>query len=218
MSFLDKWADWLPALLSGLQVSCSVTLTALAVGMPLGLVLALMRMSKPRLIRGIAWIVVEVGRGGPAIVVLYLVYFGLPGAGIVFSARLSAALALGYVAGAYFSELFRGAIEAVPRAQWAAADAVGLTYMQRLRYVILPQAIRIGLPPVVGLTILIFQATALVYTISLRDLLARGYDIGSVSYDYLSPLLFVGVVYCTVTMIGLGFSGLLERRLGRHLD
>src|SRR5271169_5902139 len=114
---LDFWWEWLPSLLDGLRLSVAVTAVSLALGIPLGLILALSVQSKTAAWRTLALFVVEIGRGAPALILLQFAYFGLPNAGLALSSFVSACLALAWCTGAYTSEIIRAGLEAVPYGQ-----------------------------------------------------------------------------------------------------
>lgn len=217
MSFLSDWSAYYPDLLRGLGVSVRLAGLALFLGLPAGLGLALCAGASSRLIRTSAMVFVEVGRGTPALVVLQLVYFGIPSTGWSVSAFLSASVALGLTTAAYTSEIIRGGLQAVPVGQVEAAQALGLRGADLLRYVIIPQGIRVALPALMGFAVLIFQATSLAYTIAIPEILSQAYSIGSSTFRYLSVLSLAGLMYVAVTVPASWLSGRVERGLARHL-
>ena len=217
MSLLDQWLDWLPDLLPGLVVSVEVTALCLALGMPFGLLLALMIQSPSRVPRSIAFVAIEIGRGAPALVLLYLLYFGLGESGISLPAFATAVISLAWTTGAYSSELFRAGIGAVPRGQWEAATTSGLRGFTGFRYIILPQALRISTPPLASLAITIFQASSLAFVIAVPELMSKAYALGSISFQYLSVFCLTAVIYAVVTLTALAFVRMAERRLNRHI-
>jgi polar amino acid transport system permease protein len=213
MSWLTSWGDYFPQLLDGLKVSLLLTGGALVVGLPLGLLLALGVQAKRRVLRFPALLVVEVGRGAPALVILQFAYFGLPAAGLVLSAYAAATAALVWGVAAYTSEIFRAGLNAVPAGELEAADALGMTRRDRLRFVVMPQGLRIALPALIGIAILIFQSTALAYSIAVRELLSQAYSIGSSNFDYLSVLTLAGLMYAAVSIPATWLTIGLERRI-----
>lgn len=217
MSFLDDWAEWLPTLLPGLAVSIQLTVLCLLVGLPLGLLLAVMIESRALPLRGIAYAVVEIGRGAPALVLLYMLYYGLAESGVTLTAFVVAVISLGWNTGAYTSELFRAGIGAVPRGQREAAITSGLSGWTTFQHIILPQALRISVPPLASFSITLFQASSLAFVIAVPEMMSRAYELGAVTFQYLSIFCLTAVMYGVVTMIALGFVRLAEQRLGRHL-
>lgn len=212
----DFWSEWLPTLLGGLKVSVEVTAACLALGVPLGLLLALGVQSKSALWRAIALFVVEIGRGAPALILLQFAYFGLPNAGLALSSFASATLALAWTTGAYTSEIIRAGLEAVPHGQKEAAAAIGLSRLDALRYVVLPQGLRVAVPPLFGFSILMLQASSLCFAIALPELVSQAYNVGSNTFRYMSILLLAGLLYAVICIPATIAVSVLERRLGRH--
>lgn len=210
------WGTALPSLLRGLGTSLQLTLLALSLGLPLGLVLALGAASSKKLLRRVTVGVVEIGRGTPALVMLQIVYFGLPASGLTLTAFLSAGVSLALTTGAYTSEIIRGGLQAVPLGQTEASEALGMGRGDVLRHVVIPQGLRIALPALVGFSITIFQATSLAYSIALPELLGRAYSIGSQTFLYLSVLTLAGLMYAAITVPSSLLVGRLETRMARH--
>ncbi|MCI1002997.1 ABC transporter permease subunit [Ochrobactrum sp. C6C9] len=214
---LANFVEWAPQLFAGLVVSLQLTGLALLMGLPLGLLLALLSMTKMRLPRYMAILLVEIGRGAPALVVLQMVYYGLPSAGINTSAFIAAAVALALTTAAYTSEILRAGLNAVPQREFEAGLALGMTNSDIMRFVVIPQGVLFAVPALMGFAILIFQASALAFTISVSELLARAYRVGAATYLYLDVLILAGLFYLVVTIpFGWLVAG-TERRLGKHL-
>jgi polar amino acid transport system permease protein len=211
------WLPGLPGLLAGLVVSLRVTAAALLLGLPLGLALALLTGARVRGLRWSAVALVEIGRSPPTLVVVYVAYFGLPKTGITLPAEVAAVLALAYNSGAYTSEIFRGSLLAVPPQQSEAAAALGLRRAHQLRDVVLPQAVRIAIPPLAGFSITVFQASSLCFVIAVPELMSRAYNAGSVSFDYLGALALAALLYAAIAVPGAQGVHLLERRLTRRI-
>lgn len=214
---LSNWLDWLPQLLKGLWISLKLTGFALALGLPLGLVLALTSSARNPALRWPSIALVEIGRGAPALVVLQMVYYGLPSTGLNLSAFLSGAIALALTTAAYTSEILRAGINAVPHGEVEAGQALGMTRRDILRDVVIPQGVIFAVPALMGFAILIFQATALTFTIAIPELLARAYRIGAATYLYLDVLVLAGLVYLAVTIPFGWLVNRAARRLGSHL-
>jgi polar amino acid transport system permease protein len=212
----DFWLEWLPSLLDGLKLSVEVTAACLVLGIPLGLLLALGVQSKDRIVRAIALVVVEIGRGAPALILLQFAYFGLPNAGLALSSFAAATAALAWTTGAYASEIIRAGLDAVPYGQKEAAAAIGLSGLDALRYVILPQGLRVSVPPLFGFSILMLQASSLCFAIALPELVSQAYVIGSNTFRYMSILVLAGLLYAIICIPATIAVSALERRLGRH--
>jgi len=210
------WAVSLPTLLRGLWVSLQVTGASLVLGIPLGLLLALSVQSRRRAVSMSALLVVEVGRGAPLLVLLQFVYFGLPTAGLTLSAFASATVAFAWCTGAYTSEIIRAGLEAVPHGQKEAAEALGFIRSDALRYVILPQGLRVSIPALLGFSILMLQASSLCFAIALPELLSKAYQIGSSTFRYMPLLVLAAALYAAICIPATLVVGVLERRMGRH--
>jgi len=217
METLTNWLEWSPTMLQGLWVSLQVTLLALLFGVPLGLVLAVLSGFKNRVVKWIVIIYIEVGRGMPALVMLQMVYFGLPDAGIVLSSYTATVVALALTTSAYTSEIIRAGLRAVPEGEIEAANALGLKSSDTMRFIIAPQGFRIALPTLLGFAILILQVSSLAFTLGLPELLSQAYSIGASTFQYLSALTLAGIMYLIITVPGGWLVEGLEKRMSRHL-
>lgn len=210
------WLDSLPQLLDGLVVSLQVTGAALAIGFPLGLLLALGVQSKPGPINLISLCVVEIGRGAPALVALQFAYFGLPQAGLTLSSFAAAVLALAWNTGAYTSEIIRAGLESVPFGEVEAASAMGMARGDTLRFVIIPQGLRVAAPALLGFAASMLQATSLCFAIALPELTSNAYMIGTITFRYIEILTLAGILYAAICIPATIAVGVLEQRLGKH--
>jgi polar amino acid transport system permease protein len=197
---LDQWISWLPSLITGLQTSLAVTGLSLLLGLPLGLAFAFGMLSGSKPIRLLTVLIVELGRGIPLLVVLYVVYFGLPQVGIVLESFPAAVLGIAVNTGAYTSEIFRAGLLSVPRGHIEAAQSLGLNWTDEARFIVLPQAVRAVLPPLISYSVIVFQATSLGYAIALPELLNSAYQIGSVTFQFLSVFALAGLMYAALSI------------------
>lgn len=214
---LSNWWSWSPQLLKGLWISLQLTGLALVCGLPLGLALALLSSARSRALRYAAIAMVETGRGAPALVVLQMVYYGLPSLNLDVGAFASGATALALTTAAYTTEILRAGLNAVPRREIEAGMALGMTNADTMRFVVIPQGVLFAAPALMGFAILIFQATALTFTIAIPELLARAYRIGAATYLYLDVLILAGLFYLAITIPFGWLVSWTERRLGSHL-
>ncbi|MFD1210535.1 amino acid ABC transporter permease [Arthrobacter sp. GCM10027362] len=217
MNVLTDWAEWLPTLLHGLWLSLQITGLSLALGLPVGLLLAVLASSRNTVLRTTCVAVVEIGRGAPALVVLQLFYFGLPSTGITMSSFVAAFCALGLTTAAYTSEILRAGLQAVPAGETEACQVLGVSRLDTLRFVVVPQGLRIALPALMGFAILIFQATSLCFTIAVPELLSQAYSIGSSTFKYLSVLTLAGILYAVITIPASWLVEVTEKRMSKHL-
>lgn len=215
MELLIAWADDLPTLLDGLRWSLLIAAVAIIAGYPFGLLLALMVSGKNRALRVLALIIVETGRGAPALVILYLIYFGLPRFGLSIDSVPAACLGLAWNAAAYSSEMIRAGLQSVPRGQLEAASALGLSGGATFGRVIVPQGMRSAVPGLVGLAIQMFQGTSLAYGIAVPELMKQAYSIGAENFQYLQTFMLAGLVYAVISVPATWISVWLERRVSR---
>lgn len=212
----DEISAWLPDLLGGLSISLQVTALSLLIGIPFGLLLALGVLAKSRVLKGFSLFLVEIGRGAPALVLLQFIYFGLPTTGLTLGSYTAAVIALAWNTGAYTSEIIRASLQSVAHGQREAAVALGLNRLDELRYVLLPQGLRVALPALLGFSILIFQGTSLCFTIALPELVSRAYEIGSTTFRYFPALLFAGVLYASISIPAALLVNHIEKRAGLY--
>jgi polar amino acid transport system permease protein len=210
MSLVITLAD---ALFSGLKITLEVTLFSAILACVVAFAGGTARLARERWIRAIAGVYVEGFRSMSALVVMFWLYFALPLFGLQLTALQAGVLALGLSYGAYGAEIVRGAIVQVPRGQWEAATAVNMSASQRMRYVILPQAILAMLPPLSNLLIDLLKATSLVSLITLADLTFEGKILQGTLGHPLEIFALVLVVYFVINFILTRLARLLERRV-----
>lgn len=207
----------LPTLLGGLKISLGLTFFSLLIGLPIGLVLSFGIVAGNKAYRYLCVFFVEVGRGAPALVLLQLMYYGLPNVNITLSSLVSASLALIWTTSAYTAELLRGGIQAVPAGELEGSDALGMSPGDKLRFIVVPQGLRIALPSLMGFAVLLFQATSLAYTVAVPELMSQAYSTGSSTFKYLPAFIAVGLIYAAISVPATWLSVLAEKRLSKHL-
>jgi polar amino acid transport system permease protein len=185
---------------AGLLVSCQLTVVALVLGLSVGIALAIASRAPVLPARWAAIAIIEIGRGIPALVILYFIYFGLPTQGLTLTSYWSAAGGLAFTTGCYTAPIFVAGIRAVPRGQVEACRALGMSRIAEMRLVVLPQAVRLVIRPIVGWSIVLFQGTALAFSIALPELLSRAYNVGTIDYNFGPPLFVAGVMYTAVAL------------------
>ena len=175
VEFWTKLWEWLPEILPVLWFAAGmtvrVTIGALIVALLLGLVVALMRISPVRPVRYVALLYTDVLRGTPALVQLFIIYFGLSDLGLEFDPVTAAIVGLGINGAAYVGEIYRAGIEAIHRGQLEAALSLGMTPLRAMRFIVLPQAIRIMLPPLCNYAILLVKDTSIISTIAAPEIM-----------------------------------------------
>lgn len=201
-------------LIVGLWHTLQVTGTALVCGIPLGLALALARLSSKRGLRWPAGWVIEVFRTTPPLVQLFWFFFALPIlVGVEMTPFVAAALTFSIQSAAFFAEVFRAGIVSVERGQWEAARALGMTGRQVMRRVVLPQAIRRMLPAFLERAIELMKTTTLVATISYSDLLFQANEVAQKTFRPLEVFTVAALLYFAVIYLASAIAGMAERRL-----
>ena len=184
----------LPFLLSGLMVTLQIGIVSIIVGLVFGLALALLRLYGAVWLQVIAKSYINFMRSIPLLVLLIIIYYALPFVGIRLSPFLSAVAALSLVSAAYTAEIFRAGIEAVPKGQFEASAALGLSYRKMMVDVILPQAIRVVIPPLTNNCINVMKDTALASVVAMPDLLKQATQAQALAANP-SPLIGAAVIY-----------------------
>ena len=163
-----------PLLWAALVFTIPLTLASFVLGLALGLVTAVVRLFGPWPLVAIARFYVWVIRGTPLLVQLFVIFYGLPSLGILLDAFPAALIGFTLNVGAYTSEIIRAVISSVPRGQWEAAQSLALSFGEQLRYVVLPQALTIAVPPTVGFLVQVIKGTALASVIGFIELTKAG--------------------------------------------
>ncbi|MGH1542742.1 MAG: ectoine/hydroxyectoine ABC transporter permease subunit EhuC [Arenicella sp.] len=218
MTFYDFLIEYWPRLLSGTGVTVAQFLLAAVLGIAISLTMGLLKLSHNRLLSGAAVTYIEIFRGTSLLVQLYWIFFVLPLFGLTIEKFTAGYLAVGMNIGAYGAELVRGGILAVPKGQWEAALAINMSPAQRMRRIILPQALINMLPPWGNLMIELLKGTALVSLISVADLMFEAKQINSSTY--LSAQVFgAGLIiyYIMARFVVTPFMRWMERFMARKL-
>jgi polar amino acid transport system permease protein len=200
-------------ILSALRFTLALTVIAFLGGAGLGLTAMVLRVTPVAPVKWLAAGYIGVLQGTPLLGQLFLFYFGLSIVGFDVSAWVAAACALSLYASAFFAEIWRGSIDAVPRTQWEASSALGLNFAQQLRYVIIPQAARLSIPPTVGFAVQLVKNTSLASTIGFVELTRAGQMITNATFRPLSVYLIVAALYFVVCFALSRASRRLEVRL-----
>ncbi|SIT49421.1 putative inner membrane amino-acid ABC transporter permease protein [Paraburkholderia piptadeniae] len=201
-------------LIEGAIGTFKLAITALALAIPIGLVLAIMRMSPSRFLNGIASAYINFFRSSAALVLIFWFYFAFPILMSVDMGAYSAAtLAITLQSAAYFAEVFRGGISSIQRGQWEAAKAIGMNYAAAMRFVILPQAVKRMLPIFFTRVIELIKTTALAAAIAYGDLLYSASRIVSITFRPIETYTVVALSFFVVIFVMSKAVRLLERRL-----
>jgi polar amino acid transport system permease protein len=217
MSFVDTFLNSdvmisaFPQLLRGLWMTIALGVVSILIGVTSGLVVSLIRLYAPKPLQLLMIAYIDIMRGMPMLVVLILIYYALPFVGISFSAWWSAILGFSIVLAAYSAEVFRSGIESVPRGQFEAAAALGIPFLITLYKVVLPQAVRIVIPPTTSNCVSMFKDTSLASTVALPELLKEGQNAQGF-YANPSPLIMAALIYIILLWPMVRLVSVLEKK------
>ncbi|WP_188359964.1 amino acid ABC transporter permease [Rothia aerolata] len=216
--YIELWVDSLPQLLlATAKITLPLSAIAFVLAILIGIISQVFRSNKFRPLAWLANVYVWLFRGTPLLVQLFLVFYGLPRVGITLDPWTSAIIALSLNTGAYVAETFRSAVASIPRGQFEAARTLNFTKMQTLRHVIIPQAVRIALPPLGNDLIDLIKGTSLVSTISLVDLFQSGKQVAAANFEPLAMYLEVAAIYLVIFTVLSWLQSLLEKRSNRYM-
>ena len=212
---MDFLADILPYLLRGAVTTVQLTVVSMALALVAGLVLALMRLSRSRPFRLLSGAYIEIIRGTPLLVQLFIIYYGLPQYGIRLEAFAAGVIGLSMNYSAYLAEVYRAGILAIDKGQWEAGGSIGLSRAALLQYIIVPQAARIVLPPVGNYFISMLKDSALVSTISIIELMRAAQLRVAITFRAMDIYLVVALIYFLMSYPCSVLIRYLERRTSR---
>lgn len=218
---MDLWNLFLtsfwPIFLAGLTGTIPLALASFAIGLVIALGVALMRISKNRLVSNIARFYISVIRGTPLLVQLFIIFYGLPSVGLVVDPWPSAVVAFSLNVGGYAAEVIRAAILSVPKGQWEAAYTIRMSRSQTLVRIILPQAARVSVPPLSNTFISLVKDTSLASLILVTELFRVAREIAAFSYEFMLVYLEAALIYWIFCLVLSSGQGVLERRLDRYV-
>lgn len=206
-----------PMVLAGLRGTIPLSVASFAIGLVIALAMALLRLSRNVVLRGIARFYISVIRGTPLLVQLFVIFYGLPAVGIVIDPFPAAVIAFSLNVGGYAAEVIRAAILSVPRGQWEAAHVVGLSPRKTLTRIILPQAARVSVPPLSNTFISLVKDSSLASLILVTELFRQAQNIAAFSYEFMAIYLEAALIYWLFCLVLSAGQGVLERRLDRHV-
>ncbi|GAB3241239.1 amino acid ABC transporter permease [Pseudaeromonas pectinilytica] len=205
-----------PLLRAGLLFTVPLTLITFVGGIALGFLLALGRLYGPKplvaLVRFYVWLI----RGTPLLVQLFLIFYGLPSAGITLDAFTAAVIGFTLNVGAYTSEVIRATLDAVPKGQWEASYSIGMNWFQAMRRIVLPQAARIAVPPLSNTFISLVKDTSLAAAVTVPELFQAAQRIAAATYEPLILYIETAVIYLLFSSVLSALQNKLEARLTRH--
>lgn len=202
----------LPNMFAGLGVSAQIFLITIVLSLPIGILLALVRISKVAVFRKLAEIYIYVMRGTPLMLQIMFIYYGLP---LMLNVQISdfpaAILAFAANYAAYFAEIFRGGIQSIPKGQYEGAKVLGFTYRQTMWHIVLPQVVKRVIPPLGNETITLLKDTSLVYILAMNDLMRVTRAFVQRDFDTM-PFLVAAVFYLVCTAILTKILTYVEKR------
>lgn len=216
MSNFNDLVALLPALLEGASVTVAVSVASYLLALCLGLLLGLARTSRFVLVRGAAGAYVQFMRGTPLLLQLFFIYYVLPYGGLILTPFQAGVLGLTLNYAAYMAEVFRSGIAAVPKGQFEAGASLALTNYQLMRYVVIPQALKIVVPPIGNFFVAIFKDSALVSVITMKDLMFTGQILAASTFMHFQIFAMVAVIYLILSYPAAKAVELLERSLDKQ--
>ncbi|SOC44130.1 amino acid ABC transporter permease [Ureibacillus acetophenoni] len=206
-----------PVLKAGLAVTIPLSLISFAIALVIAVITALVKLSNFKILKFIFSTYVWIFRGTPLLVQLFLVFYGLPKAGVTLDPWTAAIITFSLNTGAYASESIRASILSIPKGQWEAAESLGMTYWQVLRRVIAPQTVRISLPPVTNDFIDLVKGTSLAASITIAEMFMIGQQIVAFTYEPLAIYSLVAVIYLLFVSILTVIQGRLEKVASKYI-
>src|SRR6185437_1288103 len=219
MSKLDFGAlsPYIGSMLNALKITLFISVLAVLLSLPIGLTLAFFRTSRYAVLRIPAAIYVEVLRNVPLLVIIYILYYGLPSYGVVLGALTSGVAALTLNGSAYLTEVFRGGLTAIPKGQYEAARSLGLPHRHVLGSVVIPQLFRITFPALGNQVVGLILGSALVSVIGINELTHVSYVIGSKTFRYFEVFVVAGVMYLIAVQLVSRIWGIVGRRVRKGM-
>ena len=212
------WGSLGPILMGAITGTIPVALASFGLGLVLALLVALMRLSRNRVLSAVARVYISVIRGTPLLVQLFVIFYGLPSIGITISPWPSAIIAFSLNVGGYAAEVIRAAILSVPKGQWEAGHTIGMSRRQSLVRIILPQAARVSVPPLSNTFISLVKDTSLASLILVTELFRQAQQVAAFSQEFMLLYLEAAVVYWVICLVLAGGQSALEKRLDRYVD
>lgn len=209
--------SFFPILKAGLYYTIPLTLITFVLGLILAFFTAIARLSGNRPLVALAKFYVWIFRGTPLLVQIFILFYGFPSIGITLNPFPAAVIAFTLNKGAYSSEIIRAAILSIPKGQWEAAYSISMTKAQAMRRIILPQAVRVSLPPLGNSFISLVKDTSLAATITVTELFQKGQQIASVTYEPLWLYIEVAVIYLIFSTVLSFLQNKLEDRYDRSV-
>lgn len=206
-----------PILSGGLVGTIPLALASFVLGLVIALAIALMRLSRVRIVSAVARFYISVIRGTPLLVQLFVIFYGLPSLGIKIDPWPSAIIAFALNVGGYAAEVIRAAILSVPKGQWEAGHTIGMSHALTLRRIILPQAARVSVPPLSNTFISLVKDTSLASLILVTELFRQAQKIATASSEFMLLYIEAALIYWLICLVLSSGQSVLEKRLDRYV-
>ena len=204
--------QYLPFLLQGAEMTIYITLLALIISTPVGLIFAAAKMCPWKIISWPIATIINITRGLPMIVVLFYIYFVFPDIGITLTSFQASVIGIAFCFSTYIAEIFRAGIESVDRGQLEAARSMGMSYGKAMRRVVLPQAFHVALPPFSNTLVMMLKDSALASTIAVTEMTRQGQLIAASTFDNTTVYTLVALLYLVLCLPLLALTKKLEKR------
>jgi len=205
--------EFIPFLVKAAVVTIQLSLVSIILGMVFGLLIALMRISKIKILSYVAQFYIWIIRGTPMLVQLFLVYFGLPQIGIELTPFISSVIALGLNAAAYIAEIYRGGIMSVPIGQMEAAESLGMKYPVIMKKIILPQALRVSVPSLGNQAVMMLKDSSLASLVTVSELMMVSQRFAATNYAFIEFYIVAAGFYLVMTTIFTFILNKIEQRM-----
>jgi cystine transport system permease protein len=209
--------SFFPILKAGIEFTIPLSIISFVLGLIVAFLIALGRLSPIRLISGLAKFYVWIFRGTPLLVQLFILFYGLPSAGIIIDPFPAATLGFTLNVGAYSSEIIRAAILSVPKGQWEAAHSIGMTKTQAMFQIIIPQAVRVSIPSLGNTFIGLVKDTSLAATITVMEMFQKAQQVAAATFEPFWLYIEVAVIYLLFCTVLTFLQNRLEKRFSRHV-
>jgi polar amino acid transport system permease protein len=207
---IDSW----PLLLDGFLLTIRICAFAVLLGFAIAIPLALVKLSRSPLLRGAASAVIELLRNVPFLILLFLVHYGLPFTGVRLPAVVTGTVALALFGAAYYAEVIRAAILAVPRGQMESARAIGMSWLRAMREIVAPQTLRFLVPPATNTTLTLIKESSVLSIITVPEVTYAALRVQGQSFSPIEVFVATALAYWGLTALVAAAAGLLERRVG----
>ena len=213
VNFYYYAVDILPEMLAGTWVTIQLSIVCISIGIIFGMILGVARVYSSKFICWVVTAYVEFLRGTPCLLQLFFIYYGLGDMGLLLKPVVAAGIALGINTSVYQAEYFRGAIQAIKPGQMIAARSMGLSKWKAIRYVILPQALRLVIPSSSNEIIYMFKYTSVAFAVGVPELLAQADLTGAMNFRYFESYVVAAIIYTIMVFIVAKIMSMIEKKV-----